>query len=161
MRRSLCSLLLLAAACRPGSPGDISAHERAAIADSLRTLIARAYDLSKPNVVQRMVSLYPDRGRVISAAAGRATSSRDTVAAELEHFWQFIGQNMRQPRWVWDSTWVDVLSPNAAVLTGMYHIPHLTPQGAPHSIGGAWPAVFVRRNGRWVIIQEHLSDLPR
>jgi hypothetical protein len=28
-----------------------------------------------------------------------------------------------------------------------------------HVIGGAWTAVFQKRGGRWVIIQEHLSDV--
>jgi hypothetical protein len=28
-------------------------------------------------------------------------------------------------------------------------------------IGGAWTSVWTRRNGRWIIVQEHLSDLPR
>jgi hypothetical protein len=27
-------------------------------------------------------------------------------------------------------------------------------------VGGAWTALFVRRGGRWVIVQEHLSDIP-
>jgi hypothetical protein len=30
----------------------------------------------------------------------------------------------------------------------------------PHVIGGAWTAVFANRGGRWVIVQEHLSDAP-
>jgi hypothetical protein len=28
-----------------------------------------------------------------------------------------------------------------------------------HVIGGAWTAVFQKRGGRWVVIQEHLSDV--
>jgi hypothetical protein len=28
-----------------------------------------------------------------------------------------------------------------------------------HVIGGAWTAVFQKRAGKWVIIQEHLSDV--
>jgi hypothetical protein len=28
-----------------------------------------------------------------------------------------------------------------------------------HVIGGAWTAVFQKRGGQWVIIQEHLSDV--
>jgi hypothetical protein len=55
---------------------------------------------------------------------------------------------------------IDVLGPDAAVLTATYRIPHLTPRGAPHIVGGAWTAVFQRRNGKWVIVQEHLSDFP-
>ena len=54
----------------------------------------------------------------------------------------------------------DVLSTDAAVLTMTYAIPHRTPADRPHTIGGAWTALFVRRAGRWVIVQEHLSDAP-
>jgi hypothetical protein len=28
-------------------------------------------------------------------------------------------------------------------------------------LGGAWTSVWVNRDGRWMIIQEHLSDFPR
>jgi len=55
---------------------------------------------------------------------------------------------------------VDVLSRDAAVVTASYRIPHLTPRGMPHVIAGALTQVFVRRNGRWVVVQEHLSEVP-
>jgi ketosteroid isomerase-like protein len=45
-------------------------------------------------------------------------------------------------------------------MTAKYHIPHLTPHNQPHTLGGAWTAVFEKRDGRWYIVQEHLSDLP-
>jgi ketosteroid isomerase-like protein len=53
-----------------------------------------------------------------------------------------------------------VLSPDAAVVTTTYRVPHRTPSGAPHTIAGAWTAVFARRDGKWVIVQEHLSEIP-
>jgi len=46
------------------------------------------------------------------------------------------------------------------VLTTTYAIPHRTPEDEPHTLAGAWTAVFARRDGRWVIVQEHLSDAP-
>ena len=54
---------------------------------------------------------------------------------------------------------VDVLAPDAAVMTSTYRVQHRTPMGMDHVIGGAWTAVFQKRGGRWVIIQEHLSDV--
>ena len=57
--------------------------------------------------------------------------------------------------------YVDVLGPDAAVLTATYSIPHHTPRGAPHVVGGAWTVVFARRGGRWEVVQEHLSDVPQ
>jgi hypothetical protein len=153
----------LAAGCRGGGAGDgaeLRPAEREAIADSLRHLVRSAYDLSRPDVVEGFLSLYPDTGRVVSAAAGRVTTTRDSLEAQIRWFWENVGRNMQAPEWVWEGTWVDVLSRDAAVLTTTYRVPHLTPAGAPHTIGGAWTAVFVRRGGRWAIVQEHLSDVP-
>ncbi|HVE33694.1 MAG TPA: hypothetical protein VNC18_09055 [Gemmatimonadaceae bacterium] len=150
--------IALAAAC--GSGTTMSAGERQAIADSISRQVKAAYDLSKPNVEQRLLSLYPPSGRVVSAAAGQMLTSRDSLAMGIKAFWDNVGVNMREPKWIWDQMVIDVLAPNAAVMTARYHIPHLTPRNQPHTLGGAWTAVFEKRDGRWYIIQEHLSDLP-
>jgi hypothetical protein len=88
------------------------------------------------------------------------TTTRDSLESQIRWFWENVGRNMQGPEWIWEGAWVDVLSRDAAVLTTHYRVPHLTPAGAPHEIGGAWTAVFVRRDGRWVVVQEHLSDVP-
>jgi len=160
--RAIASLLLaLGGAC--GAPGhtQLDAHYRQAIADTLRTLIVDAYDITRPgDAVARLMSLYPDSGRVISASGGQVTTSRDSLESGIRAFWTYVGQNMQQPKWEWGPMFVDVLAPDAAAVTTTYRVPHLTPRGEPHVIAGAWTAVFQRRAGRWVIIQEHLSDLP-
>jgi len=154
----LAGAVMLAAACVSGT--SVSATERQAIADSISRQVKAAYDLSKPNVEQRLLSLYPTSGRVVSAAAGQVLTSRDSLAMGIKAFWDNVGVNMREPKWIWDQMVIDVLAPNAAVMTARYHIPHLTPRNQPHTLGGAWTAVFEKRDGRWYIIQEHLSDLP-
>ena len=135
---------------------------RRAIADTIFATIDRAYDLSRRDgdVVDRLMSLYPDSGRIVSAAGGRVTTSRDSIERQVRRFWEWVGTNMQEPRWTWGRRHVDVLSPTAAVMTATYSIEHRTPAGAPHVIGGAWTALFQRLDGRWVIVQEHLSDLP-
>lgn len=161
MRLPLVAALTIAlAACapRPTPAARLGAAERAAIADTVRARLVAACDLSGGDVVARLMSLYPDTGAVISASAGHVTTTRAELRRSIQQFWTNIGQNMRQPRWVWDSMHVDVLAPDAAVVTATYRIPHLTPRGMPHVVGGAWTAVFQRRGGKWVIIQEHLSD---
>lgn len=159
MRRASAFLIaVLLSGCSAHST--LTAAERQAIADSLTRQVKAAYDLSKPNVEQRLLSLYPDTGRVVSAASGQVLTSRDTIAMGIKAFWENIGVNMRRPRWIWDQMIFDVLSPNAAVMTATYHVPHFTPSGMPHVIGGAWTAVFQKRGDRWYIVQEHLSDLP-
>ena len=153
-------LAVQVACAGPSASAALSAAQRTAIADTIRAPMKAACDLSAPNFVARLMSLYPDTGRVISATGGRITTTRAELEQNIRTFWESTGQNMRQPRWVWDTMAVDVLGPNAAVLTATYRIPHLTPRGMPHVVGGAWTAVFERRGSRWVIVQEHLSDAP-
>jgi hypothetical protein len=149
-----------AACARPASDA-LTATERSAIADTLQRLLVSAYDISKPgDAVARMMSLYPPSGGVVSASGGRVTVARDSLEAGIRAFWQFVGQNMRDPKWTWDPMHVDVLSRDAAVVTATYRVPHLTPRGMPHVIAGAITQVFARRGGRWVVVQEHLSDVP-
>ncbi len=78
----------------------------------------------------------------------------------IQAFWDNVGRNMRNPHVDWTLMRIDVLSPTAAAMTAVYRIPHQQPNGLPHVIGGAWTAVFELRNGKWQIIQEHLSDDP-
>ena len=149
------------ASCRPADGSTVTATQRTAIADTLQTLIRSAYDLSKPgDAVARLMSLYPSSGPVVSASGGRVSTSRDTLAAGVRAFWDNVGKNMRDPDWQWGAMHVDVLAPDAAVVTTTYRVPHHTPMGEAHVIAGAWTAVFQRRGGRWVIVQEHLSDVP-
>ena len=168
VHRSILSLLLSMAiagaaaisfGCSPRTAADMSAAEKIAIADSLKHLVVSAYDLSKPDPVKNLMSLYPTEGRVISASGGVITTTRPQLEQGIKAFWTYVGQNMRSPKWEWTSMNVDVLAPDAAVMTSTYQVPHLTPMGMNHTIGGAWTAVFQKRGGRWVIIQEHLSDV--
>lgn len=141
--------------------GRLSEARRSAIADSIRAMVVATYDLRKPDAVARLMSLYPDSGAVYSTNSGRVSSTRAELQQQIETFWRYVGSNMRNPEWEWTSMHIDVLGPDAAVLTASYRIPHLTPRNAPHVIAGAWTAAFARRNGRWVVVQEHLSDLPQ
>ena len=153
----LCALVSCAPAERPALTG----AQRDAIADTIRSLIVTAYDLSTPgDAVPRLMSLYPPAGPVVSASGGQVSTSRDSLEAGIHAFWDNVGRNMRDPKWTWGVMHVEVLAPDAAVVTTTYRVPHLTPSGMPHVIAGAWTAVFQRRGGRWVIVQEHLSDVP-
>jgi len=153
-------MLAGAAACREASGRPLPREERAAIADSIARQVTAASDLSTPDVVARMMSLYPTAGGVVSASGGTVTTSRDSLEANIRAFWENVGRNMRDPRWEWRSMRIDVLSPNAAAMTATYRIPHRTPAGVAHVVGGAWTAAFERREGRWQIVHEHLSDAP-
>ena len=155
--------ILVAAALGQGACSTtraVPADERRAIADSLSALVTHAYDFSQPDAAARLLALYPDSGRVISAAGGRVTTTQPALRTEIESFWQRVGQNMQGPRFVLGSSYVDVITPDAAVMTFTYSIPHKTPDGSPHVVTGAWTTFWRRSGGRWQIVQEHLSDAP-
>jgi hypothetical protein len=153
--------LSLIVACGRGSSTGLSSKDSSAIAAEIERRVKTAYDLEGSNVEQRMLDLYAPTGRIVSAATGLVVTNRDTIEGGVRYFWRQVGSNMRNPKWIWDKMVVDVLAPNAAVMTASYHIPHLTPRGEAHVLGGAWTAVFEKRAGQWVIVQEHLSDLPQ
>src|SRR5258707_600995 len=112
----------MAACARPASE-TLGAAERAAIAGTLQRMIVSAYDITKPgDAVGRMMSLYPRSGGVISASGGRVTVSRDSLESEIRAFWQYVGSNMRDPKWQWDPMHVEVLSRDAAVVTATYRV---------------------------------------
>src|SRR5437764_1407725 len=152
-------LLAASMASRTRPASERSVAEKNAIADSLKRLVVNTYDLSKPDPVKRLMSLYPDSGRVISASGGVITTTRPQLEEAIKAFWTYVGQNRRNPRWEWTQRNVDVLAPDAAVMTSTYRVPHLTPMGMNHVIGGAWTAAFQNRGGRGVMMPEHLSDV--
>jgi hypothetical protein len=157
--------LLVASACRGTGDRPVDAElgdtERKAIADTVEGMLRQAYDLSQPSgAIERLLNLYPATGRVVSASGGRMLTSRDSLAEGIRYFWESTGRNMREPRWIWERMVTDVLGRDAAVVTATYRIPHRTPQGTSHELAGAMTLAFARREGRWVVVQEHLSDRP-
>lgn len=159
MRHAL-SLITLAAlgACGSGRSASMSAADSQAVRTEVERVIRDAYDLSKPNVAERMLSLYPARGAIVSASGGSVVGSRDSLSAGIHYFWDSVGVNMKNPEWVWEKFYVDVLSPTSAVVTATYRIPHRDPYNNPHLIAGAMTEVMAKRNGKWYVVQEHLSD---
>ena len=151
-------LFALASACSAGSNRGF--QEDSALADTLKARIEAAYDFTKPGIVDRMNGLYPDSGRVISASDGHIVASVDSLKQGIADFWKNVGHNMKNPKWVWGNVFVDRVGPDAAVLTATWAIPHIAPTNHPHTIQGAWTAVFRRMNGKWMIVTEHLSVPP-
>ena len=155
--RALLTLIGLAAC----SAGSLSSSDTATIRAEIERTMRDAYDLSKPNQLERMLALYPTSGRVVSANTGAVITSIDSVGNGIREFWHYVGVNMRNPKWEWTTIHIDVLSRDAAVATGTYRIPHLNPNNQPHVLGGAMTMVFRRQGDRWMVIQEHLSDTPQ
>ena len=150
----------MAMSCARPAEAPLGTADKQQIAAEIEHAMREAYDLSKPNVAERMLSLYPKTGPIVSAAGGRVVGTKDSLAAGIRYFWNNVGSNMRSPEWIWERFYVDVLSPTTAVVTATYRIPHRDPRNMPHELAGAMTEVFEKRDGRWVIVQEHLSDRP-
>jgi hypothetical protein len=136
----------------------VPARDQAAVAEELEALVRRSVDPTDPDAADRLLALYPDSGNLVSATGGRMVTSRDSVAGGLRAYWADAGRTMRNPRWVWDRFVFDVLAADAAVMTATYRVPHVDQSDQPREVGGAWTAAFVKREGRWMIVQEHRSD---
>ena len=149
----------LAAGCTPRGTA-VSTEQRADAERAIRAEVVAAYDFTRPDVPANLMALYAPTGRVVSASAGRIVTSRDTLRAQIQTFWDNVGRNMRNPRVEWTQMYIAVLAPDAAVMTATYRIPHTQPNGMQHVIGGAWTAAFQRIGTRWYVVQEHLSDDP-
>jgi hypothetical protein len=158
--RSLCTLATATLLFACHSEQNLSESQRKSIEETLRNRVLSAYDLSKPDVVGSLMSLYAKKGPVTSASAGNVIRSRDSLERGIRAFWVYVGQNMKDPKWEWTSMYIDVLSPNCAVMTATYRVPHTQPNGQPHVIAGAWTAVFEKMGRDWYVVQEHLSDAP-
>jgi hypothetical protein len=155
-------IVAIALGCSTGAQVDrLTGQERQAIADSVRGMLESTYVFDGTDPVPRFMKLYADTGTLDSAASGGITTSRDSLQHALVTFWNNAGQYMQQPVWTWGTMVVDVLSREAVVVTARYTIPHWTPEKRPHVLGGVWTSVWTHRNGRWAIVNEHLSDLPR
>jgi len=153
------ALALVFFGCAPrGTP--VSPEQRADAERAIRAEVVAAYDFTRPDVPGNLMALYAPTGRVVSASGGRIVTSRDTLRAQIQTFWDNVGRNMRNPRVEWPQMYIAVLAPNAAVMTATYRIPHTQPNGMQHVIGGAWTAAFQRIGTRWYVVQEHLSDDP-
>lgn len=146
--------------CEQRADTSLSDADRQVIATTIEQRVKGAYDLGAKDMLAGMLSLYPREGPVYSASGGAVTTTRDSLEAAVRQFWNYVGRNMRDPKWQWTMMRVDVLSATSAVMTATYRVPHLTPAGQRHVIGGAWTAVFSKRDGEWVIVHEHLSDSP-
>lgn len=154
------TLLACATERAPSGGSRTTAPDPAALRDTLSALVEAAYDVRRhDDPVAGLMSLYPAEGTVISAANGVITTDRAALESSVRMFWQRIGVFMQDPDWEWIERHIDVLGRDAAAMTFSYRIPHRTSAGEPHVIGGVWTAVFARRDGRWVIVQEHLSDM--
>ena len=151
----LAFLLLIGCQTRSAPP-----EANAALADTLKARIEQAYDFTRPGALERMTALYPDSGRVLSASGGQLITTGDSLRTGIAAFWENVGKNMRDPKWIWGEVYVDRLGADAAVLTATWSIPHIAPTGSPHTIRGAWTAVFRRIRGQWLIVAEHLSSPP-
>jgi hypothetical protein len=159
-------LSLAAMGCAPAaaSDGSLTSADSVTIANGIREQVQRAYDLSRTDQppVARFMSVYPTTaGNVVSATAGRITTSVDSLRASIDAFWNGVGQYMIKPTWRWHQIHVDVYSSDFAVMTAAYTVPHHTDTGDPHVIGGTWSAVWIRTGSEWRIRSEHLSDMPR
>src|SRR5687768_12281628 len=90
--------MVAVAGCATETERPLSAAETSAIADSIKTMVVTAYDLSKPDPVASLMSLYPGDS-LVSASAGTVVRTRGELEQQVKTFWNYVGVNMQKPKW--------------------------------------------------------------
>ena len=98
-RLAVAAVVAAGAACSRAETSSLSATQKAAIADTLKKLVVSAYDLSRPDPVASLMSLYPNDS-LISASGGGVIHDRGQLEQQVRTFWTYVGSNMQKPRWL-------------------------------------------------------------
>ncbi len=154
MRRMVLSLIVLAAvACQPATKV-LTEGQRAAIRDTVE------------QVMDELVAA----GRALDAERVRAGYAEDPVVAlngvviddfdaRFEMTKQFFGA-LRAAEGYYDNLHVEVLAPDAVVVTRNDHLSWTDTSGMTGQWHSAWTGVFRRMDGEWKIVYAHESTLP-
>jgi uncharacterized protein (TIGR02246 family) len=135
----------------------VTATEKSAVEDTIRKLNAYSMEVQSRRDLKALMQLMPDTG-AIAITDGAMVTDMDSVRAVLEQFW---GQPwLKDLKVKWEIKRIDVVAPDAAVLTTTGTTTVLDTAGEKHSMSHHWTGLWQNRGGRWVVVQQHASTIP-
>lgn len=153
----LVAVLLLAAACRAGSPAPLNDAQRTAITDSVRQLAA---------AVAAGVNAHGYRGftPAMDSAPGYLWAYNGFIP--FTTFDSMAAWTRSEPEantrevFAWDSARVEALAPGIATFAAGYSETRPDSSGHSRTDKGIFTAVAVHRAGGWKFTNAHTSTLP-
>ena len=155
--RTRAAALALLAACSPTGRAAPDEAARSAVADTITQKAALFAQMVNRRDAAAVMTLFADDRDMTYAENGMLYPSRDS----LERAITALYGAQRELTFGWDELRVVPLASDAGVLLGRFHVLGLDLAGTTVRVDrGTWTGVFVRRNGRWVIVHAHESYPP-
>src|SRR5690349_20648384 len=147
-----CAILLsgamLAAGCESAPRREVVSADTRVIEDTLRSIVLHSFqDIEAKNADG---ALRPMSSDVIFVGDGLMITGRDSLlrlTTRAFSQWHAVKAEVKISR-------VEVLSPDAAIVNWESHVDATDAKGGHTPYGGLVTAVFVRRDGKWQIIQQ-------
>lgn len=150
--------LAVAAACSSAAPpdaGELSAAQRAAIADTIRREADRVITALASRQVDSLADLFTKDPDFVYVDNGRIYPDNAALKAAATPFFGRIGKAGGR----WEPANVLVLGPDAGAFTGVFRAEMADTAGKPlWTDGKIWTFVYQRRRGRWQIVQAHEAN---
>ena len=152
MRRGRLLLLALAGttgvACRSGEKASATAVETRALDDTLRAIVMHTFEAIQAQDPDR--ALAPLSENVVYIGDGVTVVGRDSLMKMTRRAfadWRGVKADVKITR-------VEQLAPDVAVVNWESHISATDHKGVNRPYGGIATAIFVKRNGKWAIVQQ-------
>lgn len=134
----------------------LTPEQRAVVEDTVRKVAASAVATANRRDVDAFMRFYPDSG-VATVGGGLVLMDRDSLHGVITEAWgvpwmKSMVSDVKIER-------LDVLGPAAAAVTTT-STTTIDSAGKKLTFRNAWTGVWANRDDRWVVVQEHSSQLP-
>ncbi len=144
-------IAILCAACQ-AAPAPLGRAERAAVEDSVRTIVTSVFDAATHLDAHAFVQRYAQDSAII--VDNGATYTPQTYVPAGEAVYKAISALQSKP----SAIHIAVLGADAAAAIAPFRWTITSKTGTSVSGDGVWSGVLERRNGTWAIISSHESE---
>src|SRR5213078_1791547 len=136
------------AACRSDEKQPATAMESRAVEDTLRSIVMQTFEAIQAQDAQRAVA--PLSENVIYTGDGLVVIGRDSLLRMTQRAfadWHKVKADVK-------ITHFQQFGPDVAVINWESHISATDKKGVDRPYGGIATAIFLKRNGKWSIVQQ-------
>ncbi|MBI4502428.1 MAG: nuclear transport factor 2 family protein [Gemmatimonadetes bacterium] len=136
------------AACRSGEKHPATAVESRAVEDTLRAIVMQTFEAIQVQDAERALAVLSED--VIYIGDGLVVIGRDSLLRMTQRAfanWHKVKADVK-------ITHFQQFAPDVAVMNWESHISATDGKGVDRPYGGIATAIFVKRNGRWSIVQQ-------
>ena|SRR5437667_8773921 len=141
---------------RPALAQQVSERDRAAIADTVKSLVNKLYEAENRRDADVFISEATDDPDFRYISTGNLFPSKDSLSRAAHA----RVKSLKSLTYTLKQSEVTVLAADAAVFTGAYDETAVDSTGKSQTFHDGWTAVYQRRHGQWKIVHGHFSRAP-